>query len=56
MAEKYDSLHRAMIDFGIPFENRELIQQMCTWIGIAFLVVGKQYIRAVRVDSQKPAL
>lgn len=52
----YPSLHRALLDFGIPFENRALIDEMCSWIGIASYVKYADHIRAIRVDSDKPAL
>lgn len=54
--DPYPNLQRAMQDFGIPFDNRALIERMCSQIGIASLLPYRDHIRAIREDSSKPAL
>lgn len=51
-----DNINRALNDWRMPLENRELIREMCSYIGIAEYKVNKGYIRATRVDAEKPAL
>lgn len=51
-----NDLNRALNDWKMPVENRELVRAMCSYIGIAEYKLTKTYIRAIRQDPEKPAL